>query len=359
MDGTDSAEVGGHSLGNTGAQLARHLCRLVDAVAEGIASIDPDGRCTLLNRAGAKILGYMPGELLGQSWHEQVYHSYSDGSPRPASTCPILAAARGEQRARVDEDVFWRKDGTPVLVAYTASPIEDEGVITGAVVTFTDLAELKRAERTATLQERNRLAGEIHDSLAQAFTGIVIQVGAAARLLAGIPREACEHLARADELAREGLDRARRSASALDPQSAEYADVVRALRRVVEQMTSGTPLRAAFEVHGQPYLVPPELGLQLVRIGQEALTNAVRHAAASNVQVELFYDTDQLGLQVQDDGRGFRVQPEDEREGFGLSSMRERARRIGAHLVVSSQPGQGTIVAVAAPMTRAGEGQQA
>ena len=172
------------------------------------------------------------------------------------------------------------------------------------------------------------MAREIHDTLAQAFTGIVLQLGAAERLLTEEPGRGQEHLQNARDLAREGLAEARRSVQALRPQALEKEDLAGALAKMTEQLNAGQATRIEFRLHGVPRPLPPDVADHLLRIGQEALTNALRHAQAS----------------VEDDGRGFAMETPRQTEGSGLTGLRERAGIIGAELTVASRPGSGTRV---------------
>src|SRR5438874_11962867 len=125
---------------------------LLDSTVEGIYSSDRDGRCTYINRAAARMLGYEPEEVVGQSMHELIHHGHADGSPYPAAECPILQACRTRQVHRNEDEVFWRRDGAALAVEYASSPLREQGVIQGAVVTFFDITQRKRWLRRLTVQ---------------------------------------------------------------------------------------------------------------------------------------------------------------------------------------------------------------
>jgi signal transduction histidine kinase len=211
----------------------------------------------------------------------------------------------------------------------------------------------EEARQTAVLEERNRMAREIHDTLAQAFTGILLQLGAAERLMADTPEQGQAHLQTAGDLAREGLAEARRSVQALRPQALEKQDLAGALARMVEQLNSDPATRMAFRLDGAPRPLPPDVADHLLRMGQEALTNALRHAQASQIGVELTFAEEELRLCVTDDGRGFAREVPPRQGSFGLTGMQERAGLIGAQLSVESQPGCGTRVELAWRFPRA------
>jgi PAS domain S-box-containing protein len=213
------------------------------------------------------------------------------------------------------------------------------------LVMVRDISDRKRAEATSILEERNRMAREIHDTLAQAFTGILLQATGANQVLDDL--EATQaHLEMIDELARIGLTEARRSVTALRPQLLEEGDLSSALNRLVTQMRSTTNTALVYEIKGTAYSLPAEVENNLLRIGQEALTNANKYAQASEIRVELTYEKTRCVLQVKDDGCGFGMNDAPLNGGFGLLGMSERAANIGAQLAIQSQPGQGTEILV-------------
>ena len=119
---------------------------LLESVGEGIYGIDTEGRCTFINRAGAKLLGYFPNQMLGRPIHSLIHHHRADGCPYPAEECPILGTFQSNQPHRGNYEVFWRSDGTSFPVEYACYPIIENGITTGTVVTFADITERRRAE---------------------------------------------------------------------------------------------------------------------------------------------------------------------------------------------------------------------
>ncbi|NCJ08190.1 PAS domain S-box protein [Synechococcales cyanobacterium C] len=231
----------------------------------------------------------------------------------------------------VGKIVAWNESGEPLR----------------ALGVYTDIDNLKRAEAASILEERNRMAREIHDTLAQAFTGILAQVGAANQVLMDDLEATQAHLDLIKELARTGLTEARRSVVALRPQLLEEGSLQSALHHLVAQLrTAALDTTLYYETEGAVYALPTGVESNLLRIGQEALTNAIRHANADEIRVQLVYDRDRFCLRVQDNGQGFGVGSIPSSEGFGLLGMSERAERIGAQLTIRSQPGQGTEIIV-------------
>ena len=208
------------------------------------------------------------------------------------------------------------------------------------------LRDRKQAQEASRLEERNRIAQEIHDTLAQAFTGIIVHLGTASRKITVDPAAAQEHIKVGRDLARSGLGEARRSVEALRPKLLEDGDLCSALSCLSSQMFSQSNTRTMCEVVGKAYPLPQDVENNVLRIGQEALTNAFKYARASEIRVELVYETTQFILRITDNGQGFEIDSFSVENGFGLMGMTERADRIGAKLTIQSQPGQGTEVVV-------------
>ncbi|MEU9191691.1 sensor histidine kinase [Streptomyces hundungensis] len=214
-------------------------------------------------------------------------------------------------------------------------------------------AELAEAERTAgTLAERERLAREIHDTLAQGLSSIQLLLRAAERALpAGDPARA--HVEQARRAAQDNLAEARRFVKALTPPDLEHGSLAGAL----ERLCSGAPGPAVqFGVSGTPVELPTPYEVALLRVAQSALANTVQHAAAGRAEITLSFMDTSVALDVVDDGRGFDPAARRPKEpgGFGLPAMRSRALSLGGTLSVESAPGQGTAVAITLPLPVAG-----
>jgi signal transduction histidine kinase len=208
------------------------------------------------------------------------------------------------------------------------------------------------AQVAAVLDERNRIAREIHDTLAQTLTGVIVQAEAASRALPDMGTVGA-HLERISTLAREGLQEARRSVRALRPSLLDGSTLALALAALcVKQSGKGeTGTRFHFALKGTPRQLPPEVEDALLRVTQESLVNVERHARARTAWVELRFDpADADSMQcvcvrVQDDGRGFDAKALDPNwRGFGLVGMRERLEMLGGTFDISTRPGQGTEV---------------
>ena len=136
-----------------------HFSLLLESSAEGIYGMGPDSSCIYINRAGAEMLGYAPEELIGRPIHGVVHHSYPDGSHYPLCDCHIAIAANSGTSTRIENEVFWCKDGSPVPVSYSVNPILVDGLPSGAVVNFTNESRRRDAvEKLAASEARLRLA---------------------------------------------------------------------------------------------------------------------------------------------------------------------------------------------------------
>jgi len=297
-------------------------------------------------------------------------------APLPGVSVPRNAAAAG--RPSVLEDIRegpaspWRdylvsQGVVTVLFVPTAIAGQVEGVIsirfnhrrafcTGEVELAQALAhqamlalQLMRLSResrqAAVMAERNRMARDIHDTLAQGFTGVIMQLqaakGAAAR---GTMADAAAHIERAEELARTNLGEARSSMRALRPRSLRGGTLCRAMEDLLKRVAGDAGLTAEFHVEGETRMMPLEWEENLLRILQESLTNTIKHAQARTFRATIAFEKRQTRLLLTDDGRGF--DPLAEHEGFGLVGMKERVQLMGGGFILRSQPAHGAEIIV-------------
>ncbi|HEX9081332.1 MAG TPA: two-component regulator propeller domain-containing protein [Holophagaceae bacterium] len=207
--------------------------------------------------------------------------------------------------------------------------------------------------RSAVLAERNRMAREIHDHLAQGFTGVLLQMEAAeAHLgrLQGDPGPVLTRLEHARRLATDSLQEARRSVMALRPRKPEGSDLLGALRALADRLLAGTGIQVAFRLEGRPRPLRDALEEELIRMAQELMTNALRHGRARNLEVVLTYEARRVRLRIQDDGQGF--DPGAKAGGYGMRSIRESLRPLKGRLEVASRPGDGACVTIILPLRR-------
>lgn len=215
----------------------------------------------------------------------------------------------------------------------------------------------EESQLAAVVEERTRIGREIHDTLAQGFTGIIIQLEAADDILLEDPQAAMHHFEQARQLARDSLAGARRSMWALRPQMLEKGDLTFAIGSLVENLTKETPINIDFCHEGQTARYSRHIEEGLLRICQEALMNAGKHANSENIQVNLNCRNEQLELSVEDDGQGFELRSLPFFRGLGMRIMKERAANLNGTCQISSKPGHGTHVLVHIPLDGEADGE--
>jgi PAS domain S-box-containing protein len=311
------------------------LRTLIEAIPDPLFVLSAEGRLLEIMVLEPNLLWRPIEEMIGKTMHQLEKEQADEFLDY------IQQVLRTQQTLTVEYSVFL--NGREAWFSARIAPIDHDQVIWLA----RDITAQKQAEAASILEERNRMAREIHDTLAQSFTGILAQVGAANQVLTDDVEATGAHLDLIKELARTGLTEARRSVVALRPQLLEEGNLQSALHRLIAQTRAAAmDITLHYEIEGAVYALSTEVESNLLRMGQEALTNAIKHANADEIRVELIYDRDQVCLRVRDNGQGFGVGSLPSSEGFGLLGMSERAERIGAQLTIGSQPGQGTEIIV-------------
>lgn len=375
---------------------AAHLALLLESTGEGIYGIDREGRCTFVNRAGAQMLGHAPEAVLGRNMHQLVHHTHADGQPYPEPACPILNAYRHGLACRCDHEVFWRADGRPFDTEYSSYPVIERGEVVGAVVTFVDITERKRAERalheaqqalrrtnddlerrvaerthelssalarlrelaawTETVREteRTRIAREVHDELGSLLVALKMDVNWIERRVPEQPPLAakCRGMARLIDSA---VDKVGRIITDLRPSILDHQGLWAALEWQAQEFFDAAELERDLQLHVAAGVEPPDgaLAIAVFRIFQEMLSNVARHAQARHVAIRIAVDDPPdpvLYLEVRDDGIGAAPEALEHRRSYGVMGMRERAAHFGGRLAVDSAPGQGTRVKLEMPL---------
>ena len=206
----------------------------------------------------------------------------------------------------------------------------------------------RQARRAALAEERDRLAHELHDTLAGAFTGIFMQLQAVSDLPAtqGDQRQAC--IVRAEELARQGLRQVREFVHVLTVSGDSAAFTPEAMREFVLSATNGSGTRGRFHIEGAEMRLKSSAAHSLLRIMQEAVGNTLRYAEARHIDVTLRFEQDSVQLLLSDDGKGFLIDELSD-TGFGIAGMRARTNRLGGQYRIDSCPGKGTTIQVELP----------
>lgn len=247
----------------------------------------------------------------------------------------VLVSVIGTMTRQIENEAIRRREANAELVALAA----ENAALQARLV--------EQARQSGMTDERARLARDIHDTVAQGLAGIVTQLETAEAEAA--PEEAVRRLRIARDLARDSLVEVRRSVAALRPAILDDADLAQALEREVDAWRHRNGVAATLTVTGTPGAIDAAADETLLRVAQEAMSNAARHARANRLGVTLSYMEDMLVLDVRDDGRGFAVEPT-KGPGFGLTAMRQRVRELGGSLHVESAPGCGTAVSVSVPV---------
>ena len=328
---------------------------LFEQSVEAIFMTSADGKVIDVNQAAVDLFGFTRHELIERDYADRFVDPGDRERMRTA-----IAAGGGTVR---DFELRLRKgDGTVMDCVLTVRRRgATEGTPAGLEGTVRDVTAAKRTEEElfaqtremAVLDERNRMAREIHDTLAQGFTGIVLQLEAGEQALGGDQEAAAAHIERAKSLARESLQEARRSVWDLVPEILEARSLEDALKEEVQRFAARGIEKAAFTHTGKTKDLPRDVQAALLRICQEALMNARKHARARRVDVRLEVGPDAVSLVVQDDGVGFdpdaAASTDGQQSGYGMTSMGQRARLQGGTLTIQSGGDKGTVIEAKIP----------
>jgi signal transduction histidine kinase len=203
-----------------------------------------------------------------------------------------------------------------------------------------------KAKFSAILRERARIAREIHDTLLQSLYGVALRLDRIGATVAMSPQTAEHELRVLRQQVEFYVREARESIRDLRSPVLEAKDLPAALRDAVDRITNGQPVECEFHVNGRPRRADARTEANLLRIGEEAVSNAVRHAKATRVQVALGYDSDRLWLRVADDGGGFDTADPETANHWGLTTIQERSEQIGARFRLTTRPGAGTVIEI-------------
>lgn len=344
---------------------------LLESTGEGIYGLDQQGRCTFINKAGARMLGYRPEEVIGKNMHALIHHHRADGSPYPSEDCRIYAAFLKGEGYHVENEMMWRKDGTAFPVEYSSFPVSERGVITGAVVTFTDITERKRAEEQLQTtvdqlrslsrrlevvreEERRRIARELHDQLGVALTCLKFDLVQLSQTVSMVDKHSVRvHLQDKIHSMVGPIDNTiglvQRIVTELRPGVLDDLGLVAALEWLVRDFQQRTGIASAFSTSLEDIEVDREVATAVFRICQEALTNVARHARATEVTISLEQTSWRLLLEVKDNGQGIPAEKVADAQSLGLLGMRERAGQVGGRLIITGRPGEGTTVTLSLP----------
>jgi two-component system sensor histidine kinase VicK len=353
--------------------LMRQRESILDSVGEGICGIDLEGRILFVNQVGANLLGYMPEEMQGQLMHPLIHHSRSDGTPYPTEECPIRTTLHRHSPIRVRDEIFWRRDGSSIPVEYVACPLIDEGRVTGAVIAYQDITELRRLDRM-----KDEFISTVSHELRTPLTSLRAALGLiAGGALAARPDKteqmidvAMGNCNRLVNLVNDILDFERIGAGKLrlDPSDVNANEL---LRRATD-LQHGSAQRAGlrFRIEAEPINLWVD-SERIVETLSKLLGNAIKFSPPNSeicVRAHAISDTEAL-IEVQDEGRGIpaemldsifdrfrQVDASDSRAiggtGMGLALCRSLVGLHGGKIWAESTVGRGSSFFFTLPRTR-------
>jgi PAS domain S-box-containing protein len=352
--------------------------QILQAVDDGIFGIDLDGKVTFINEAGAKTLGYAVDELVGRDLHELIHHSHADGTPYSRSTSPILQALRRCEPIRMRDEVFWRKDGTAIPVEYSASPLTEEGRVSGMVAAFQDVSERRRLEMmkdefiSTVSHELKTPLTSLRASLGLVQSGSLDKRPEKQRQMIDMAIGNCDRLIRLvnDIL---DFDRGEKGRLSLDRELVEPMTLLRRAADVAHNAATQARIDFRLEANALPVFADEERALQVLN---ELVGNAIKFSppgttirlAARNMEAEApgagvsagdVPGTREVCFMVEDQGRGIapeklerifeRFQQGDASDsralggtGLGLALCRSIVEQHGGRIWAESEPGKGS-----------------
>jgi PAS domain S-box-containing protein len=364
--------------------LRRRYEMLLNATDEGIFGLDVQGKVTFINSAAARILGWMPEELLGQSLHERIHHTYADGTPYPCECCPILETLHIGTMRKLTDDLFWHNNGTAIPVEYVSSPIADGEIVAGVVVVFRDVGDRRRLESQLLQSQKLESIGRLAGGIAHDFNNLLTTIAACAELARDtLPSDHAvqtdlgiilEAAARANILTHQLLSFARKQSIATE--IFNLNDLLDGIGELLRR-TLGTTIELTIYPAADLWLInadPNQIAqvlLNLVINARDAMSeNGKLMIETANVELDSAYHLQHPGLipgsyvvlSVSDNGEGIPadVQPQifepffttkasDKGTGLGLSTSYGIVTQHGGQIWMYSEVGQGTTFKVYLP----------
>ncbi len=364
--------------------LAEERSRLIlESSGDGIYGLDLEGRCTFINPAACALLGYESQDLLGRPLHDLIQHSWADGRSCPASECPMWLTLRGGQVLRKDDERFRHADGHLVPVAYSSHPIRQDGVITGAVVSFTDISARKRAEaaRQEALEAAERLARlkaeflanmsheirtplnavlgltqiGLRDSKGSKAQGLFRRISGAGQALLGAVNDILD------------FSKIEAGKLTLEPGPVDLSALLSQVTEQVAERARDKGLDFRIEAAADLPASCRADGLRLSQVLGNLLSNAIKFTGQGAVTLAAAREADQLVVRVADTGIGMSsdqvarlFQPFEQADGsisrrfggtgLGLTISKRLVDLMGGELTLRSQPGEGSVFEVRVPL---------
>ncbi|HTX76703.1 MAG TPA: PAS domain S-box protein [Terracidiphilus sp.] len=347
---------------------------ILESVGDGIYGIDLEGRLTFINEAGARALGYQPEQLTGRDVHEMIHHSHADGTPYSRITSPILQGMRRQETVRMGDEVFWRADGSSIPVEYTASPLIEDGRVTGMVVAFQDISERRRLEKmkdefisTVSHELRTPLTS-LRASLGLITSGALSQRPEKHQQMAEMAIVNCDRLIRLvnDIL---DFDKVEKGTLPLRRVPVEAVDLLRRAADIAHVAASQS--RMNFRIDAVPALVMADED-RVLQVLNELVSNAIKFSSPETmIRLSAQPASErEICFAVEDQGQGIapeklehifnRFQQGDASDtramggtGLGLALCRSIVEQHGGRIWAESAPGQGSRFLFTLPSARA------
>jgi PAS domain S-box-containing protein len=349
--------------------LARQMTALLQSTEAGFYGMDREGNCTFINAAGAHMLGYEVGELIGKELHGVIHYRYLDGTAYPLEECPIFLASEGGKTAQAEDEVFWKKDGTPLAVEYSTSPIIDEGERRGAVVAFADITARKRqvAEREQLIKALARSNQELDQFAYVASHDLKAPLRGIANLSQWIEEDLGDNLAGENKSQMDLLRGRVHRMEALIDGILQYSRAGR-VKSKPEPVDTGVLVREVIELIAPPpsivIEVPPDMPtvrtekVPLQQVFMNLIGNAIKHSRSEHAKIIVSWaDSGEFDeFSVTDNGPGIAPQYHErifgifqtleardkvEGTGIGLSVVKKIVEAKGGKVEVTSDVGQG------------------
>ena len=313
-----------------------------------------------------RALGYERlDEVLGTNMHDLIHHTRADGTLFPVEECGVHRVTRTGVGVHAEDEMFWRANGTSFPTEYWSYPQRRGEEVVGAVVAFVDITERKLAETglanvsrkliEAQEKERARIGRELHDDVTQRLAMLALE-------LERLEDNPSEVRSRVQEL-RKQLTEISNDVQALSHElhssKLEYLGAVGGMKSWCKEFGERQGIQIEFKSPETKISLPPEVGLCLFRVLQEALHNAAKHSGVRRIEVQLREDSGEIHLVVSDLGRGFDWETAMQGRGLGLTSMQERVRLVDGMIEIQSKPMGGTTIHVSVPLRSEHESQRA
>ena len=351
-------DVTEHKLAQAGLQ---RLAAIVESAEDAIVSEDLHGTILTWNPAAERFFGYRGEEMIGRDISQLIPEN------RPAEEAAVIEMARKGVRIQHYETIRHKKDGTPLAVSVTISPVRDaEGNILGVSKIMRDISERQRAEQRARMfsqeivaareEERRRVSSALHHDVGSLAVGMSAYLDAIEKdLRSGKPAQALQWMNWTRKLFDQSVARLKNLAVEIRPPELDVLGLSAALKQHFSRITKQRGTRIRFRETRQGPPVSANAATILFRVAQEALTNAIQHGRAKQVDVDFRASKEEIRLTVRDNGKGFdpsqprrRATPQ-----LGLRVMREMAASAGGAFAVESRRGKGTTVRLSLPMETA------